>query len=39
MSDAEEKKWLKQINANNKTYLYRMNNKQNNKERSYEKPW
>ena len=40
MSDAEEAKWLKQINTNNKTYLYRLPNKQKNKEeRSYEKPW
>ncbi len=39
MNDAEEAKWLKQINTNNQSYLYRIKNKHNKKEKTYEKPW
>jgi Ca-activated chloride channel family protein len=40
MSDAEEKKWMKALNENQKTFMYMLNN--NNKplkEDSNEKPW
>jgi len=39
MNDAEELKWLKKINTNNQSYLYKLQNKQNKKEKNYERPW
>ncbi|MDQ7045301.1 MAG: VWA domain-containing protein [Sulfurimonas sp.] len=38
MSDAEEKKWLDKLNAQQNTYMYRLNN-QTKEENSDEKPW
>ncbi len=38
MSDAEEAKWLKTLNHEQSTYLYRLN-QSNKKENSNEKPW
>jgi len=39
MSDAEEKKWLKQLNLQKSTYLYRLNTQKPKEENSDEKPW
>lgn len=39
MSDAEEKKWLKKLNQQQKSYLYMLNNNQKNQENTNEKPW
>lgn len=39
MSDAEEKKWLQQLNMNKNTYMYMLNNQNNKEENSNEKPW
>ncbi len=39
MSDAEEAKWLKTLNNEQSTYLYRLNQSNMKKENSYEKPW
>lgn len=39
MSDAEEAKWLKALNNNQNTYLYRLNQSSKKKENSNEKPW
>ena len=39
MSNAEEKKWLNQLNQQKNTYLYRLNNENNNMEDSNAKPW
>ena len=39
MSDEEEKKWLKQLNKQQSTYLYRLNDENNIEEDSNEKPW
>ena len=39
MSDAEERKWLQYLNQDNKTFLYKMDTKQNFGENSDEKPW
>ncbi len=39
MSDAEEAKWLKTLNNDQSTYLYRLNQSNKKKENSYEKPW
>jgi Ca-activated chloride channel family protein len=37
MSDAEERKWLKELNMNKNTYMYKLNEK--NYESENEKPW
>ena len=39
MSDAEEAKWLKALNNEQNTYLYRLNQSSKKKENSNEKPW
>ena len=40
MSDAEEKKWLKQLNKDQNTFLYRLNkNNKYNEDNTDEKPW
>ena len=39
MSDSEEAKWLKQLNAQQNTYMYMLNKQQNSKENKDEKPW
>jgi Ca-activated chloride channel family protein len=39
MSDAEEKKWLKALNAEQTSYLYRLNKEKPMKEDQNEKPW
>ncbi|UCN01012.1 VWA domain-containing protein [Sulfurimonas sp. SWIR-19] len=39
MSDAEEAKWLKSLNNEQSTYLYRLNQSNKKKENSNEKPW
>jgi len=39
MSDAEEAKWLKALNNEQSTYLYRLNQSSKKKENSNEKPW
>ena len=39
MSDAEEKKWIKELNSNSNTYLYQLNKNQTNRSDEDEKPW
>ena len=39
MSNEEEKKWLKQLNKQQSTYLYRLNDNNKIEEDSNEKPW
>ena len=39
MSDAEQAKWLKQLNAKQNTYMYRLGKQNMKKENSDEKPW
>jgi hypothetical protein len=39
MSNAEEKKWLKQLGTKQKTYLYRLNKEQEEGATEDEKPW
>jgi hypothetical protein len=39
MSDAEEKKYLKMLNEQKTTYLYRLNNQKPQKRGNDEKPW
>jgi len=39
MSDKEEAKWLKQLNLQKNTYLYRLNNQKPKEENDDEKPW
>ncbi|MEN4053962.1 MULTISPECIES: VWA domain-containing protein [Sulfurimonas] len=39
MSDAEEKKWLKALNSQQNSYLYRLNKEKPIKEDQNEKPW
>ena len=39
MSDVEEKKWLKVLNLQKKSYLYRLNKEKPIKEEQNEKPW
>ena len=39
MSDAEEQKWLKQLNMNKNTYMYKLNKEQNPYQGGDEKPW
>ena len=39
MSDAEEKKWMKALNANQNTFMYMLNNNKPVKEDTNEKPW
>ena len=39
MSDAEERKWLKALNSQQNSYLYRLNKEKPMKEEFNEKPW
>ena len=39
MSDAEEKKWLDQLNKQQNSYMYRLNNQKPKEEDPNEKPW
>jgi len=39
MSEAEEQKWLKQLNMDKNTYMYKLNKKQNDYQNGDEKPW
>ncbi|MDQ7043471.1 MAG: VWA domain-containing protein [Sulfurimonas sp.] len=39
MSDAEEKKWLKQLSKQQSTFLYRLNDNNKFKDNTDEKPW
>ncbi len=39
MSEAEEQKWLKQLNMNKNTYMYKLNKEQKQYEGGDEKPW
>ncbi len=39
MSDAEEAKWLKQLNLQQSTYLYMLNDQRPREEKTDEKPW
>jgi len=39
MSDEEERKWLKQLNSEQNTYMYMLDNQKPKKENSDEKPW
>jgi Ca-activated chloride channel family protein len=39
MSDSEEAKWLKKLNSKQNTYLYRLNEPQDEKKEKNEKPW
>ena len=39
MSDAEEAKWLKELNMQKNTYLYKLDTKKHKKEIDNEKPW
>lgn len=39
MSDAEEKKWIEQLNSSNSSYMYKLNNEKHNNNNSDEKPW
>jgi len=39
MSDAEEAKWLQELNQHQNTYMYMLNNENEIKENSDEKPW
>ena len=39
MSEAEEKKWLKHLNTDSKTYMYKLDNKKPYKPDPDEKPW
>ncbi|MEN8303899.1 MAG: VWA domain-containing protein [Campylobacterota bacterium] len=39
MSDSEEAKWLKKLNSKQNTYLYRLNEPQDEKKERNEKPW
>ncbi len=39
MSDTEEQKWLGQLNSQQNTYMYKLNNEKSKMENSNEKPW
>lgn len=39
MSDAEEEKWLNQLNRQQNTYMYMLNDQTNKEENTDEKPW
>lgn len=39
MSDAEEKKWLEQLNLQQNSYMYMLNEEKEKKENTDEKPW
>ena len=39
MSDAEEEKWLKQLNMNKNTFMYKLNNAKQQERKANEKPW
>ena len=39
MSDAEQDKWLKQLNMNKNTYMYKLNDSKPQERKANEKPW
>ena len=39
MSDLEEAKWVKKLNSNQNTYLYRLNKETIENDEKNEKPW
>ncbi len=39
MSEAEEKKWIDELNSQKNTYMYRLNNEEPKEENLDEKPW
>jgi len=39
MSNAEEEKWIHELNRNQNSYMYMLNNENKNKEKTDEKPW
>ncbi|MDD2905145.1 MAG: VWA domain-containing protein [Sulfurimonas sp.] len=39
MSDAEEEKWIRELNLNQNSYMYKLNNTNKNEEKTDEKPW
>jgi len=39
MSDAEEAKWLKQLNMNKNTFMYKLNDSKPQERKTDEKPW
>jgi Ca-activated chloride channel family protein len=39
MSDAEEEKWIHQLNMNQNSYMYMLNDENKNEEKTDEKPW
>ncbi len=39
MSDAEEQKWMEQLNMNSKSYMYKINDKESSSISKDEKPW
>lgn len=39
MSDAEEQKWIEQLNMNSKSYMYKLNDKESSSINKDEKPW
>jgi Ca-activated chloride channel family protein len=39
MSDAEEKKWIEQLNANSQSYMYKLNDEESKSISDDEKPW
>jgi Ca-activated chloride channel family protein len=39
MSDAEEQKWINELNMQKNTYLYKLNKQKPKEENLNEKPW
>ncbi|MFA5233967.1 MAG: VWA domain-containing protein [Sulfurimonas sp.] len=39
MSDAEEKKWIEQLNVNSQSYMYKLNDEESKSINDDEKPW
>ncbi|DAB30866.1 MAG TPA: VWA domain-containing protein, partial [Sulfurimonas sp. UBA12504] len=39
MSDAEEEKWIRELNLNQSSYMYKLNTTNKNEEKTDEKPW
>ncbi|DAB27471.1 MAG: VWA domain-containing protein [Sulfurimonas sp. RIFOXYD12_FULL_33_39] len=39
MSDAEERKWIEQLNNSNSSYMYKLNDEKTKNTQSNEKPW
>ena len=39
MSDAEAAKWLEQLNKQQNTYMYRLDDQKTKEEHKYDKPW